>query len=303
MRLNESGGFSHDFSTSVSISGNVAFIGAPGGDGQVSDSGAVYVYTHDGISWIEEEKINASDGEENDMFGQSISYNGNVILIGVPKDDDAGSGSGSAYVFRYDGFEWIEEEKLLASDGVEGDRFGSSVSLYDGEAVIGAPFSDDNGHYSGSSYFFRYDGGSWGQGIKLQASDGSGGAQFGQPVLASDDFALIGATGTDDDTGSVYVFDIRPPDDCNENDILDVCDIRYECSEDINGNNIPDECECLGDLTGDDQVNIDDIFAVLGLWGSCPDPCPPYCKGDLTEDCTVNIDDIFVILGMWGPCE
>jgi len=60
---------------------------------------------------------------------------------------------------------------------------------------------------------------------------------------------------------------------------------------------------CPADLTGDDQVNIDDIFAVLGLWGDCPDPCPPYCTGDLTEDCTVNIDDIFAILGMWGPCE
>ena len=60
---------------------------------------------------------------------------------------------------------------------------------------------------------------------------------------------------------------------------------------------------CTADLTGDDQVNIDDIFAVLGLWGNCDDPCPPYCLGDLTEDCTVNIDDIFAILGMWGPCE
>ncbi len=60
---------------------------------------------------------------------------------------------------------------------------------------------------------------------------------------------------------------------------------------------------CPADLTGDEQVNIDDIFAVLGLWGECPDPCPPYCEGDLTEDCTINIDDIFAILGQWGPCD
>ncbi len=55
-----------------------------------------------------------------------------------------------------------------------------------------------------------------------------------------------------------------------------------------------------GDITGDGIVNIDDIFAVLGLWGDCPDPCPPYCEGDVNEDCTVNIDDIFFILGHWG---
>ncbi len=60
---------------------------------------------------------------------------------------------------------------------------------------------------------------------------------------------------------------------------------------------------CPGDLTGDQMVNIDDIFAILGLWGDCDDPCPPYCDGDLTEDCTVNIDDIFAILGLWGECQ
>ncbi len=65
----------------------------------------------------------------------------------------------------------------------------------------------------------------------------------------------------------------------------------------------PEATPCPADLTGDGQVNIDDIFAVLGLWGDCTDPCPPYCEGDITEDCTVNIDDIFAILGMWGPCE
>ena len=64
-----------------------------------------------------------------------------------------------------------------------------------------------------------------------------------------------------------------------------------------------DAFPCPADLTGDDQVNIDDIFVALGLWGTCPNPCPPFCPGDLTEDCTINIDDIFAILGWWGPCE
>lgn len=93
--------------------------------------------------------------------------------------------------------------------------------------------------------------------------------------------------------------------DCNGNGVADTMDIINQTSEDVNGNGIPDECEdlCPADFTGDDVVNIDDIFAVLGLWGDCPDPCPPYCAGDLTEDCTVNIDDIFAILGQWGPCE
>ncbi len=77
---------------------------------------------------------------------------------------------------------------------------------------------------------------------------------------------------------------------------------RPHCTLEMTGviNVVGDDCP--GDLTGDNQVNIDDIFAILGLWGDCPDPCPPFCEGDLTEDCTVNIDDIFAILGLWGPC-
>ncbi len=60
--------------------------------------------------------------------------------------------------------------------------------------------------------------------------------------------------------------------------------------------------ECPADLTGDDQVNINDIFKILGLWGNCPEPCPPYCEGDLTEECIVDINDLFEILGQWGDC-
>ncbi len=63
------------------------------------------------------------------------------------------------------------------------------------------------------------------------------------------------------------------------------------------------QADCPADLNGDNTVNIDDVFTTLGLWGVCPDPCPPYCNGDLTEDCTVDVDDIFEILGEWGPCD
>ena len=33
-------------------------------------------------------------------------------MIGAREDDDAGSNSGSAYVFRFDGTSWVEEDKL-----------------------------------------------------------------------------------------------------------------------------------------------------------------------------------------------
>lgn len=55
--------------------------------------------------------------------------------------------------------------------------------------------------------------------------------------------------------------------------------------------------ECPEDLTGDSTVNSDDLFDLLGAWGSCPG-----CTQDLTGDNTVNSDDLFQLLGAWGDC-
>jgi hypothetical protein len=60
------------------------------------------------------------------------------------------------------------------------------------------------------------------------------------------------------------------------------------------------ECgEVLGDLDGDGIVGINDFLILLGAWGPCPDPCPPYCVGDLDEDCDVGINDFLMLLGEW----
>jgi hypothetical protein len=54
---------------------------------------------------------------------------------------------------------------------------------------------------------------------------------------------------------------------------------------------------CPQDLTGDNVVNSDDLFNLLGAWGACPG-----CPQDLTGDNVVNSDDLFNLLGAWGAC-
>ncbi|UCD76137.1 MAG: hypothetical protein JSV91_04285 [Phycisphaerales bacterium] len=57
------------------------------------------------------------------------------------------------------------------------------------------------------------------------------------------------------------------------------------------------EPDCPADVNGDGKVDIDDLFQVLGAWGTC-DNCPE----DINDDSKVDIDDIFAVLGAWGPC-
>jgi hypothetical protein len=101
----------------------------------------------------------------------------------------------------------VQEAKLTASDGAEGDLFGWSVSLSDNRALIGAYRDDDNGSNSGSAYVFELSGSTWTETAKLTASDGAAGDNFGWSVSLSGDRALIGAP-FDDDGGLAYVFEL-----------------------------------------------------------------------------------------------
>jgi hypothetical protein len=72
-------------------------------------------------------------------FGRSVAIDGEFIIVGARSDDDLGASAGSAYAYRFEGIEGVEEQKLLASDGAANDVFGSSVGVSDGMIVVGSP--------------------------------------------------------------------------------------------------------------------------------------------------------------------
>ena len=159
--------------------------------------------------WTEQQKILASDGSYADWFGNSVSINGDYIVIGALLDDDNGVNSGSAYIFYYNGTIWSQQTKLTASDGAAYDHFGRSVSISGDYAVIGAYGDDDNDSDSGSAYIFHRTGTTWSEQAKITASDGVAGDSFGHSVSISGDYAVIGASGDDDngsDSGSAYIY-------------------------------------------------------------------------------------------------
>jgi len=204
------------FGISVSIDGDVFVVGALKGDGNVPASGSAYVYRYDGFGWIEEAGIFASDGALGVDFGCSISVDGDVVVVGAYHDDDNSDDAGSAYVFRYNGSDWIEEAKLLASDGAEMDYFGYTVSISGDVIVVGAHGDDDNGDHAGSAYVYRYNGVTWIEETKLLASDGGPDDWFGCSVSVDGDAIVVGARGYDenhlwsDKVGSVYVYRYDP---------------------------------------------------------------------------------------------
>jgi hypothetical protein len=77
------------------------------------------------------------------------------LVLGAPKNDDKGTNSGSVYLYMLNSTSntWGDEQKIVASDGAAGDIFGWSVAMSGtGHLLVGAPWDDDMGSFSGSVY-------------------------------------------------------------------------------------------------------------------------------------------------------
>ncbi|MEE3239826.1 MAG: Ig-like domain-containing protein [Pseudomonadota bacterium] len=188
-------GIDDNFGASVSIDGDTAVIGAQHDDTPNYNSGSAYVFIRNNGVWSEQVKLTASDGASNNVFGWSVSIDGDTAVIGSPFDNSNGGNSGSVYVFvRNDGV-WTEQQKLTASNGSTGDEFGHSVSIDGDTAVIGAP-------QSGSAYIFTRSDGVWSEQQVLVESNGASNSLFGWSVSIDSDRAVVGS----DNSGSAYVF-------------------------------------------------------------------------------------------------
>jgi hypothetical protein len=220
-KLTASDGIDHHyFGTSVSISGDYAIVGANNDDENGMGAGAAYIFTPNDVdpsNWDQQAKLTADDGALQDLFGYSVSISGDYAVIGAIGDDDAGNRSGSAYIFYYDGANWSQQDKLLASDGAENDWFGWSVSVSGDYAIVGAYLNESaSGTSSGSAYIFKRDGTNWSQQAKLIAADGAAADNFACSVSVSGNYAIVGDSNDNDNgtwSGAAYLYDFSDP--CN----------------------------------------------------------------------------------------
>jgi hypothetical protein len=175
------------FGSSVSISGNIALVGARQSGPQ--NNGAVYVFvTSDGGStWNQTQKLTAPDTAGFDSLGYSTSISGNVAFSGaIYKTVNGTSGAGAVYVFVTSdgGSTWSQTQKLTASEVVQNLYYGTSISISGNTAIIGC---------SSAAYILVGSNGgtTWNEVQSLNASDKGSDDNFGGSVSLSGNIALV----------------------------------------------------------------------------------------------------------------
>lgn len=213
------GPYTH-YGASVAVSGRSFVVGSPGYYTRDENDGAAWVYRwNPAIEWWERTKLIADDGGAGDWFGNSVSMDGDRVVVGAPHFGITGDKRGGAYIFDWDGSAWVQTAKLNASDGANYDRFGFSVAVKGNRIVVGSR-DDDNDENdisgAGSAYIFQLnDAYGWQETAKLTGKKEINDhgtyieyKHFGSAVATDGNRVVVGEPG-DEETkvGSVYVFE------------------------------------------------------------------------------------------------
>jgi hypothetical protein len=203
------------FGQAVAILGDLALVGASAEDhlrifppGVITDAGAAYVFERSGLSWVQAQKIVASDGNTEDYFGYAVAMSADTLFIGAPYDDNAaGVDAGAVYIFTFNGANWAQAQKVVPSGSAPEGRFGAALATDGTSVVVGAPGDDDG---IGAVYVLTRSGSSWVQTPKIVTSDGMHNDLFGQAVAIDSTLLIAGAPfytrNGISNSGAAYVF-------------------------------------------------------------------------------------------------
>ena len=165
-------------------------------------------------NWLEQVQLIASDSAVDDDFGVSAAIEGDIVVIGAPRQDVYGGNSGAAYIYIIENATgtMTETAKLIPSNGTSGDLFGQSVAISGETIIIGAyqAYSNDQGR----AYVFEMPSQGWTGTITetaiLRASNRGSNDMFGFSVAVDGETVVVGTRGEDEAgaaAGALYVFE------------------------------------------------------------------------------------------------
>lgn len=189
LRGTERGGW---FGLSVSISGGVAVVGAPGA---YAHRGAVYLFEEGKGSWRRSPVATLIGKSKDDNFGGAVSINGTRLLVGASQ-----LGVGAAFLYTETASGW-RSPQVTEIPGQADSSFGDSVAMGDSYFAIGAPCADS---CEGSVYVYALSAGGWA--LTKVVGDGANYAQFGCSIAVHGNDLIVGAQFYGANKGAAYLY-------------------------------------------------------------------------------------------------
>jgi hypothetical protein len=202
--LTQSSGLEGSFGYSSAISGKTIVIGDPSYDGTELSRGAAYVFEEPTSGWAnahETVKLLASDGKEENFFGESVGVSGNTVAVGAFEAKTTTEyAKGAVYIFTAPTADWAAAKQVAELSVPEATESGLGVSLALSSTtlVTGAPFSSGS---QGAAFVFVKPAGGWSEDPAASAElippkliEGC--PEFGESVALSGNTVLVGAPGT-----------------------------------------------------------------------------------------------------------
>ena len=150
------------YRVSMSSDGTKVLVGARYEDpNNISNAGSAYVFTYNGTSWVQEQKIVASDKQETDMFGYHVAMSGNGLkaIVGAYGEDTLGTTAGAAYIFDLNsvtdsGFVFDSSTQVFTATGT-GIIPGSTLQLEGADGTLYSVFDTTTPNAAGTQVTFK----------------------------------------------------------------------------------------------------------------------------------------------------
>jgi len=187
-------------------------------DASGTDSGAVWVYRRDGLSWTSPQKLIPGMGSDGARFGTSVALGGTAgserLVIGAPGTTPGGPTGGSVAMYRLVDGNWVLESTVVNPTPANGDRFGEAVAIEGTRLLVSDPFDDTIVGDRGAVYAYELVGSAWTLRATLVPAVNTDRQYYGRSIAVKGTRLAIGAYGADSgdaaisSCGAVELYDL-----------------------------------------------------------------------------------------------
>ena len=200
-----------NFANTIDIENSTIVVGAMYESETYPRSGAVYIFTEQDGVWTQSQKLKDSTPGTYGRFGNSVSLEGDLLLIGAPSFLNYSHSAGKAVLYQRNPENglWSPLQNLVASDAAFNSYFGTYVEIHNEQIFVSASSDPTGVDVNGAVYRFEQVNQAWVEQQKFSSPDADPSDYYGASFVAANDMLLISARYDDDvafNTGSLYLY-------------------------------------------------------------------------------------------------